>query len=47
MWDEHIGLVTGVDPDGTIHTIEGNSSDRVSARSYGPDGGGALAYVRL
>jgi hypothetical protein len=47
VWDEHIGLVTGVDPDGTVHTIEGNSSDRVSARSYGPDGGGALTYVRL
>jgi hypothetical protein len=47
VWDEHIGLVTGVDPDGTVHTIEGNSSDRVSARTYGPDGGGALTYVRL
>jgi hypothetical protein len=47
VWDEHIGLVTGVDGDGTIHTIEGNSSHAVSARAYGPDGGGALAYVRL
>lgn len=47
VWDEHVGLVTGVDPDGTIHTIEGNSSDRVSARTYGPDGGGAQTYVKL
>ncbi|UTI64700.1 CHAP domain-containing protein [Paraconexibacter antarcticus] len=47
VWNEHIGLVTGVDPNGTIHTIEGNSSDRVSARTYGPDGGGALTYVKL
>jgi hypothetical protein len=47
VWDEHIGLVTGVDPNGTIHTIEGNSSNRVSARTYGPDGGGALTYVKL
>ncbi|MCW3039093.1 MAG: hypothetical protein JWM31_998, partial [Solirubrobacterales bacterium] len=47
VWDEHIGLVTGVDADGTIHTIEGNSSDKVSARTYGPDGGGALTYVKL
>jgi hypothetical protein len=47
VWNEHIGLVTGVDPDGTIHTIEGNSSNRVSARTYGPDGGGALSYVKL
>jgi hypothetical protein len=44
---EHIGIVESVDPDGTIHTIEGNSSDRVSQRTYGPDGGGATGYVRL
>ncbi len=24
VWDEHIGLVESVDPDGTVHTIEGN-----------------------
>ncbi|WP_354699829.1 endolysin [Paraconexibacter sp. AEG42_29] len=47
VWDEHIGLVTGVDPDGSIHTIEGNSSNKVSARTYGPGGGGALTYVKL
>jgi hypothetical protein len=43
----HIGMVESVDPDGTIHTIEGNSSDRVSQRTYGPDGGGATGFVRL
>ena len=47
VWDEHIGVVEGVDPDGTIHTIEGNSSDKVSQRTYGADGGGAVGYVRL
>jgi hypothetical protein len=47
VWDEHIGVVDSVDPNGTIHTIEGNSSDRVSQRTYGPDGGGAIGYVRL
>jgi hypothetical protein len=47
VWDEHIGMVQGVDPDGTIHTIEGNSSNQVSQRTYGPDGGGAVGYVRL
>jgi hypothetical protein len=47
VWDEHIGVVESVDPDGTIHTIEGNSSDRVSQRTYGRDGGGAVGYVRL
>ena len=35
---DHIGVVTGVRPDGGIETVEGNSSDKVSARSYGPDG---------
>jgi hypothetical protein len=44
---EHIGIVQSVDPDGSIHTIEGNSSDKVSQRTYGPDGGGATGYVRL
>jgi hypothetical protein len=43
----HIGIVESVDPDGSIHTIEGNSSNAVSRRAYGPDGGGATGYVRL
>jgi hypothetical protein len=47
VWDEHIGVVESVDPDGSIHTIEGNSSDRVSRRDYGADGGGAIGFVRL
>jgi hypothetical protein len=47
VWDEHIGVVESVDPDGSIHTIEGNSSDQVSKRTYGHDGGGAVGYVRL
>lgn len=44
---EHIGLVESVDPDGAIHTIEGNSSNAVSRRTYGSDGGGATGYVRM
>ena len=43
----HIGIVENVLPDGSIQTIEGNSSDQVSRRTYGPDGGGATGYVRL
>jgi hypothetical protein len=43
----HIGIVESVDAAGSIHTIEGNSSDQVSRRTYGPDGGGATGYVRL
>ena len=44
---EHIGIVESVDANGAIHTIEGNSSNAVSRRTYGPDGGGATSYVRL
>jgi len=47
VWDEHVGIVEAVLPDGSIRTIEGNSSDRVARRTYGADGGGALGYVRL
>jgi hypothetical protein len=48
VWgSRHIGIVESVDADGSIHTIEGNSSDAVSRRTYGSDGGGATGYVRL
>jgi hypothetical protein len=47
VWDEHIGVVESVAADGTIATIEGNSSDSVARRTYGRDGGGAIGYVRL
>jgi len=43
----HIGIVESVDADGSIHTIEGNSSNAVSRRTYGADGGGATGYVQL
>ena len=47
MWgSRHMGVVESVDPSGKITTIEGNSSDQVSRRTYGPDGGGATGYVR-
>jgi len=47
VWDEHIGVVESVDANGSIHTIEGNSSDQVSRRTYDASGGGAIGYVRL
>jgi hypothetical protein len=48
VWgSRHVGIVESVDPDGSIHTIEGNSSNAVTRRTYGPDGGGATGYVRL
>ncbi len=47
VWDEHIGVVESVGADGTINTIEGNSSDQVSKRSYAPGARPAIGYVRL
>ena len=47
VWDEHMGVVESVGADGSISTIEGNSSDSVARRKYGADGGGAIGYVRL
>lgn len=33
-WTDHIGIVESVDPNGTIHTIEGNASDSVRRNTY-------------
>jgi hypothetical protein len=45
VWDEHIGIVESVRPDGSVQTIEGNSSDSVSRRTHAK--GSALGYVRM
>jgi hypothetical protein len=45
VWDEHVGIVENVQPDGSIATIEGNSSDRVSRRVH--PASSALGYVRM
>lgn len=42
-----MGIVESVGADGSIKTIEGNSSDMLARRTYGLDGGGAVGYVRL
>src|SRR3954463_12801653 len=47
VWDEHIGMVEGVRPDGSIQTIEGNSSDRVSRRTSAPGARPPVGYVRM
>ena len=44
VWDEHIGIVQGVLPDGSIQTIEGNSSNQVAQRVH-PKGDN-LGFVR-
>jgi hypothetical protein len=45
VWDEHIGIVDRVLPDGRIRTIEGNSGDHVAIRIHPP--GDAIGYVRM
>jgi hypothetical protein len=45
VWDEHIGIVEQVLPDGRIRTLEGNSSDKVSRNVH--EFSGALGYVRM
>lgn len=45
VWDEHIGIVEQVLPDGRIQTLEGNSSDRVSRNLH--ESSDALGFVRM
>src|SRR4051812_23993886 len=44
VWDEHIGVVENVLPDGSVQTVEGNSSDQVSRRTHPK--GDALGFIR-
>jgi hypothetical protein len=44
---EHVGIVESLDPDGSIHTIEGNSANAVTRRSHDASGDGATGYVRM
>ena len=44
---QHVGIVESVDPDGKLHTIEGNSSNMVTRRTHDSSGDGASGYVRL
>ena len=43
---DHTGIVERVDPDGTIHTIEGNASDKVMRRDYSSSTNDIRGYVR-
>jgi hypothetical protein len=47
VWDEHIGMVEQVLPDGRIQTIEGNSSNAVTRRVHDARGDGALGFVTM
>ncbi|MEO6867358.1 MAG: CHAP domain-containing protein [Gaiellales bacterium] len=44
---DHTGIVERVDPDGTVHTIEGNSSDTIKRREYGAGSAHVQGYVRV
>ena len=46
IWDEHMGIVESVKPDGSFQTIEGNSSDQVARRDY-PAGAPVVGFVRM
>jgi hypothetical protein len=43
--NQHTGIVTGVKPDGTVQTIEGNTSDKVAERTH--PAGEAIGYIRV
>lgn len=43
----HTGIVTRIDADGTIHTIEGNTSDKVAERSYNPGDSRLTGFVKM
>jgi hypothetical protein len=45
VFNEHVGIVEQVLPDGRIQTIEGNSSDRVSRNVH--ESSDALGFVRM
>lgn len=44
---DHTGIVERVDPDGTVHTIEGNASDTVMRRDYASSTNDIRGYVRV
>ena len=46
VWDEHVGIVESILPDGRNQTIEGNSSDAAARRTHDATGDGAIGYVR-
>jgi cell wall-associated NlpC family hydrolase len=45
VWNEHVGIVEGVLPDGRLQTIEGNSSNMVARRTHTRDG--VVGFVRM
>lgn len=44
---DHIGMVKSVDPDGTVHTVEGNTSDKVAERTYKPGDPKVYGFIKM
>lgn len=44
---DHVGIVERIDPDGTVHTIEGNTSNSVARRTYPAGDAKVKGFVRL
>lgn len=45
--DQHVGIVESVDGDGTVHTVEGNTSDQVARRDYNASNARITGFVQL
>lgn len=43
----HTGIVERIDANGKIHTIEGNTSDKVARRSYSPDKATITGFIKM
>jgi hypothetical protein len=43
---DHTGIVERIDANGTVHTIEGNTSDMVARRTYSAGSSQIRGYVR-
>ncbi|MCM1339084.1 MAG: CHAP domain-containing protein [Muribaculaceae bacterium] len=43
----HTGLVESIASDGTIHTIEGNTSDRVAQRKHSPNKATITGFIKM
>ncbi len=44
---DHTGIVERVEPDGTVHTIEGNASDTVMRRDYAASTNDIVGFIRV
>ena len=43
----HVGIVEKIDANGTIHTIEGNTSNKVARRTYSPNNRTITGFAQI